>query len=428
MRSTKNAIVFFSVCLLVSSFVKKTDAAWVEIDQHFKYQAFFIKAAPNHNRVYLDNNSTTLGNRFYVTVDDGATWDSLPTKAVDGHTIVALINSVVFDPADTSDNTIYFAGIYDSPGVYLTKDGGQTFSGLVFNSTETFAVDFSDPQRKTMLAVDHGGTLTMSTDGGLTQSSLMGNLATADVNNISVYSPAILDSVTFLVGTPAGTFRTTDKGQTWTKVSGLIPGQELLIAPNGTFVYGLASYAGVAESIDKGLLWTRTCPSNILASGIESHLGAYLPDGRLVYCKKFVLTTGPQQLMVSSDLANWTDFLTPFPATHMDEADQNIGITYCKASNKIYTSSRYGCISYYDLSAGAVRSPQLSAAKPSLAPVVISLLGNRGELNKILTCANENYRLFDLHGEEIKLTGANRQVHLLLNRGIQTQPLFLLTQ
>ena len=53
--------------------------------------------------------------------------------------------------------------------------------------------------------------------------------------------------------------------------------------------------------------------------------------------------------MVASDATKFVNFLSPFPVIHMDWADQSVGVVYSKATNSLYTYTRYGKISRWDL-------------------------------------------------------------------------------
>ena len=76
---------------------------------------------------------------------------------------------MVYDPEHPG--TFWESGIYNGGGVYKTSDNGKTFEQLGdLTHTDSVSVDFSDPQRKTLLAGPHemNSKLYRSTDGGRT--------------------------------------------------------------------------------------------------------------------------------------------------------------------------------------------------------------------------------------------------------------------
>jgi hypothetical protein len=322
---------------------------WVAVDAGHK--AIFMAAAPNVNKVYMLDKDVK---RMFVTTDDGGTWTGLASNTTDGKAFDALVLRMIFDPADTTDNTWWAGGMYGASGVYHTTDGGTTVTSTCFSHNETFSVDLTDPARQTILANPHGGgDLILSTDGGVTCNSILPQLKTADAGIEHAFAPEILDTMTFLVGTGGfggtnGVFRTTDGGTTWAKVSPQAPPQSMQIAPDGTFVYPVFWNNGLITSKDQGVTWTQGVGYGVLDSGPESFGGTFIGDGRLVWIKAFPMT-GLPQLAVSSDYKNFTDFLDPFPAESLTTADLSVGVVYSKPANKLYTFTRYAKISRWDL-------------------------------------------------------------------------------
>jgi hypothetical protein len=321
---------------------------WTAVDGG--HLAFYMAAAPNVNAVYmLDKDQTQL----YVTKDDGASWTALASSTTDGKAFNALTLKIIFDPADTTDNTFWAAGIYGDSGVYYTEDGGMTVKSTCFTHSQTVAVDLVDPEHKTILATDHGGGFAISTDGGVTCTNMLDKLQAEDGGITRAQVPYIIDSNTFLVATGGfggtdGIWRSTDAGQTWSNVSDQSASQNLIVGPDGAFYYGLIWNRGLLRSDDEGASWNSTIGYGTLESGIESVTGTFIGDGRYVNVK-MLTTSGNQQLAVSSDYSAFTDFLAPFPADHMDWPDQSVGVVYSKPANKLYTYTRYAKISRCDL-------------------------------------------------------------------------------
>jgi hypothetical protein len=321
---------------------------WTAVDGG--HLAFYMAAAPHVDRVYMFDKDQK---QLYASTNDGAMWTAMAKTTSDGKAVDALLLKIVFDPADMTDNTFWAGGIYGASGVYYTKDGGKTMSSTCFAHIETVTVDLTDPDRKTLLATDHGGALFMSTDGGKTCTPVLDKLKTADAGITRTNVPYIIDSKTFLVSTGGfggtdGVFRSTDGGSTWTKVNAQAPSQNLIVGPDGSYFYSLFWNRGLLKSTDKGVTWTSTIGYGTLESGIESVTGTFIGDGRMVNVK-MLTKSGNQQLLVSSDFKTFTNFLAPFPADHMDWADQSVGVVYSAPANKIYTYTRYAKISRCDL-------------------------------------------------------------------------------
>lgn len=322
--------------------------AWLPVEAG--HLAFYMAAAPHVDRVYMFDKDQK---QLYVSSNDGGMWTALAKSTVDGKAFDALLLKIIFDPADATDNTFWAGGIYGASGVYYTKDGGKTVTSTCFTHTQTTSVDLTDPERKTILATDHGGAFFMSVDGGKTCTPMLGKLQAADSAVSRVNVPYIVDTKTFIVGTGGyggtdGIFRSTDGGNTWAKVGAQAPSQNLVVGPDGSFFYSLVWNRGLLRSSDKGLTWASTIGYGTLESGMESVTSTFIGDGRLAHVK-MLTKSGNQQLVISSDFKTFTNFLAPFPTDHMDWPDQSVGVVYSPPANKLYTYTRYGKISRCDL-------------------------------------------------------------------------------
>lgn len=232
--------------------------------------------------------------------------------------------SIVFDP-DAPDN-FWESGHYSGPGAVHTTNGGQTFQALgSIGHLDGLSVDFSDPQRGTLLAGSHErADLYRSTDGGASWANLAANLP-SDIGYAS--QPLVLDAKTFLLGTYVsggggnpGIFRSTDSGATWQQVSkGGVAGPPL-VASDGSIYWPLQSGNGLLKSSDEGATWQVASGGGVLASYnlIE------LPDGRLA-------SVGRTHLVVSDDAgATWRALGPALPT------DGAFGLTYSAARHSIY--------------------------------------------------------------------------------------------
>lgn len=131
----------------------------------------------------------------------------------------------------------------------MTLDGGKTwqpFAGMGRN-WEYGAVDWSDPQAKAIFADRHesGGEKYVSSDAGATWKFLG--------KHPEFTSLGIFDARTLVAGTTNGILRSTEAGQSWTRISGLHPVGRVAVYFDG-ITYWLAK-EGIITSKDKGATW-----------------------------------------------------------------------------------------------------------------------------------------------------------------------------
>ena len=240
---------------------------------------------------------------LWATRDGGASWQPLGT----GQGSARITNRPIWISYDPSNPArFYESGIYTGGGIFATSNGGTTFAQLgEVTHNDVVSIDYTDPDRKTLLAGGHEQSRTVwkSTDGGKSWTNVGLNLPSGTGNSSD---PLIIDARTYLVNANAwgqvtpGIFRTTDGGVTWTRVSSLGPNGPPLVASDGSIYWAVAD--ALAKSTDRGVTWSQ------IGGGFVSELPPIeAPGGRLV-------TARPDTLVVSSDGgATWESFGPQLP-------------------------------------------------------------------------------------------------------------------
>jgi photosystem II stability/assembly factor-like uncharacterized protein len=213
--------------------------------------------------------------------------------------------SLVVDPEHP--DTFWESGNYHEWGVYRTDDGGATFHQLGdANHVDLVSIDFTDPERQTLLAAVHeSASVLRSTDGGQTWDDISTSLPAGSGYSIA---PHVIDASTYLVGTKqgesAGIFRTTDAGTTWTRVFDEGVSTPPVVSDEDGKIYFLAEGGGLISSSDDGVTWERVSSSAQLPP-VTWPVLIQLPDGRFA-------STRPEGLFLSADGVKWT-FVAPLP-------------------------------------------------------------------------------------------------------------------
>jgi photosystem II stability/assembly factor-like uncharacterized protein len=262
------------------------------------------------------------GAGLFASDDKGANWRKLGTG-----TGSAVINhgptSVAYDPQHSA--TFWESGIYGD-GIYRTTDNGLTFQRLgMLGHNDVVSVDFSDPNRQTILAGTHERTrmLFLSRNGGESFTDIG---ATLPANSSFSSAPHVVDAQTFLLGVAGyggsewGVYRSTNGGATWSRASTEGAVGMPLKASNGNIYWSLESDGGMIVSTDRGANWKKTADGPVrLYSGAPVEL----PDGRIV-------TLGRTHLLASADHgASWQRMGAPLPFPGANCG--TYGVTYCPA-------------------------------------------------------------------------------------------------
>jgi hypothetical protein len=261
---------------------------------------------------------------LFASKDGSPMWTKLGQGAGSAK-ITNRMTGVVYDPVRLE--TFWEVGIYNGPGVYRTDDNGETFVALGdTNHNDLVTVDFSDPMRKTLLAGGHetDGKLLKSTDGGMTWTNIGAKLPPgAGASSL----PHILDTSTWLLGTyykdTAGIFRSTDAGESWTRVHTGSVQNGPTIGFDGTLFWASEASGGV-KSTDKGVTWTTMKNEPRIGRMVVE-----LPDHRLI-------SNWEKKLAISSDRGNtWRNFGPDLPW-------QATGILYSVHRKAVY-AWHFGC-------------------------------------------------------------------------------------
>jgi photosystem II stability/assembly factor-like uncharacterized protein len=250
-------------------------------------------------------------------------WTPLGTKG--GDKVGNRMSSIVVDPDNPA--TFWETGAY-GPGMYRTDDNGASFHQLGnIEHIDAASIDFTDPQRKTILAGVHEmPVLKRSVDGGKTWDQVPG--LPADIGFAA--SPYVIDAHTFLLGTKNGTgsgiFRSADGGTTWTKVLET-PVTGPAVA-NGSKIQWLETNGGgVVTTADGGKTFTHETGGGAIDSNAANLVP--LPDGGLA-------TWSPDHVLLSTDDGGrWERVGRPTPYTPT-------GLAFNSKSNTFYIA-RFDC-------------------------------------------------------------------------------------
>jgi photosystem II stability/assembly factor-like uncharacterized protein len=205
--------------------------------------------------IFASNEFVTQQGSVFRSDDGGATWEfgaGLPDNVV---TDLKVTDSTIFAAAGGNGTT-------DGYGIWRSDDGGTTWRpvshGLSDLGVTRLAVSPDFARDGTLYAMSKRGVL-RSTDRGETWTSLADRYApllkelTVNFNSIAL-SPGFAQDNTLLIGHTGGLWRSTDRGETWTKIAGGPAANRLAYAPDGSIVLAI-NYDGVHRSDDGGLSW-----------------------------------------------------------------------------------------------------------------------------------------------------------------------------
>lgn len=255
------------------------DMAWVNVTNNVGGEKWgyagvtAIACVPGADQVIAGVSAEGL----WSSTDGGQTWT--PLGEADAVKIANRPCTIVFDPKDP--RTFWVSGNY-GPGLFKTADGGKTFERIgTLNHLDGVAIDFADPERKTLLVGMHEKSqgILASTDGGKIWRNI-GKQLPPKTNHTA--HAVVIDSQTFVTsaagwakGMDLGIFRTTDGGKTWKAVSDLGAVGRPLIASDGRIYWAQFRDQKLLASTDQGETWTEL-------DGPVKRAPIELPGARLV--------------------------------------------------------------------------------------------------------------------------------------------------
>jgi photosystem II stability/assembly factor-like uncharacterized protein len=224
--------------------------------------------------------SVGYGDGVYKSEDGGATWKNMGLGASEH------IGKILVHPEDS--NVVYVAaqGPLWAPGgdrgLFKTTDGGKTWDAVLTIDENTGVTDVvMDPREPdTLVAASYqrrrhvftlidggpGSGVHKTTDGGKTWKKVTSGLPKEDMGRIGLaISPTEPDTLYALVETAAaskagGTFRSTNRGESWEKRGDYVPGgpmyyQEIFVDPRDhERLYSMDVFLKVSD--DAGKTWT----------------------------------------------------------------------------------------------------------------------------------------------------------------------------
>lgn len=258
-RNDKNTMWFAAIlclaCVLRATAAETNETGWKDVSKGITGPVFSMAAAPGSGEIVLGINKSN----FLSSKDHGETWQKL--GADDKEKIQNLATFILFDPKDPK--IFWVSGAYGR-SIYKTTDGGRSFkpAGPLWHM-DNVSVDFSDPERKTMLSSRHESPrmLYRSTDGGKKWYNI-GKRTIPEGTGI-ILTPIIIDTKTYVIGCnpswmrglTGGIYRTDDGAQSWKKVADFTPAGDPLTSSGGAIYWVING--GMIKSADKGITWEK---------------------------------------------------------------------------------------------------------------------------------------------------------------------------
>ncbi|MGH7165076.1 MAG: WD40/YVTN/BNR-like repeat-containing protein [Nitrospiraceae bacterium] len=219
------------------------------------YRVLTLAIDPEHPATVY---AGTMIDAVYKSPDGGQRW--MPYNAgLKEH--ISVVNQFVFDPRNSE--TIYVA---TTVGVFRSTDGGRLWEERMAGMKEVHIVVTLalDPKRPHIFYAGTTGGAYRSDDGTASWKKVNDGLIPPEVLEASlalgvntlVIDPLVTDTV--YAGTTKGLFKTTNRGESWTRIGQSLGDQyvsALLIDPATPQVLYAGGRAGVYKSPDGGQTW-----------------------------------------------------------------------------------------------------------------------------------------------------------------------------
>jgi photosystem II stability/assembly factor-like uncharacterized protein len=224
---------------------------------------------------------------LWTSADEGQSWQALPGSAL----ITNSVSTVLFDPMNS--DAFWVVGNHMSPYLTFTQDAGATFNALdngMLDGLDAVAVDFADPDRKTLLVGGHeeAQTVWRSDDAGSTWEPIGSGLPSSPYCS----TPVVVDPQTYLVGCSDGQIqRSADGGANWAQVSAQGSNRTPLQASDGSW-YWAGTDGSLIRSLDDGQTWSAVLGAGSLVGPVPP---IELPDGRIAARSSSGIVVGKSQ-------------------------------------------------------------------------------------------------------------------------------------
>ena len=294
----------------------------VEIDPNNPHVVWVGTGENNHQR------ALGYGDGVYKSLDGGKSWENMGLKNS------RQIGGIMIDPRNS--NVVYVAcegsvwGPGGDRGLYKTTDGGKTWKRVLYVSENTgingIAYDFRNPdilyataeQRRRHVFTKIGGgpesAVYKSEDAGKTWRKIMKGLPKVDMGGMALAVSPVNPDVIYLMIEAAydkgGFFRSTDRGETWEKMSGYnSSGQyfsEIYCDPiDVDKVYSVDTYTRYTE--DGGKTWKKF---GLKDRHVDDHAIWIDPN-----YPKHILIGGDGGVYVTYDGGKYFEHITTLPIT-----------------------------------------------------------------------------------------------------------------
>ena len=272
-----------------------------------------------------------FGDGVYVSYDDGASWKNMGLKNSEH------LSKIIVHPEDS--NTIWVASqgpLWTSGGergIYKSVDGGQTWTRTLGDAEWIGATDLLiDPRNPNLLYAatwqrhrtvagylggGPGSGLHKSTDGGETWTKLVNGIPNSNLGKIglaiSPFNPDVIYAAIELDRTKGGVFMSTNRGESWVKQSDAVSGgtgphyyQELYASPHHEGkLFLMNNYVQVSD--DHGKTFYTMNERN---KHVDSHAMAFKPSD-----PNYVLFGTDGGLYESFDLTKSWKYVRNLPIT-----------------------------------------------------------------------------------------------------------------